>query len=743
MTGRDVNLKAKLILAISGGAMMAVLAGANVAYAADTQLQADAGNAPGDIVVTAQKTSSVAAKTPVAMNILSGEQARSAGVHDLSSLATTIPAVTFTTSAEASALIGIRGVLSQSDSEIGDPAVAVGVDNFFANRTYTLNQSLYDLARIEVLRGPQGTLYGRNAIGGVINFITQKPTKDFEGYASVTAGTYSTVNSEGAINVPIGDKVQVRASWGTSSHGAYCGNTQQIGGNDRNSSASGRVAVAFQPTDRFDGLISLQYTQTDGTSGTFQEIPFVNNATNTDIVHQMPAGAYARSWGTMVPFYLGVNDFRVHWDFNYQLSDLLKLNYNGGYDAVHYNYQQSNDDLINNVARKFLQHEVPLTQSHEIRLSSDETKRFSFQTGFYYFNESSSLDSGTQALYNGQFVRRSHYVDPSVKTESEALFAQGNFKILENLKLSAGLRQTWDARSRVGTASYFTNGVQSSTATQNGNVKTDRLTYHVGLDWNATPTTFVYGKLDTGYKAGGFNTSGILTFPYGPETSTVWEGGVKQQLFSHKGLLSVTGFHNNYKGYQADLGLCTLCNNTIAGIVNAGTAEIWGIESSFDLKVKPIGLVNLSVNYLSAKFTKFDGTYTNQQTDGTGTTVPVNLAGNTLPQAPRWTISGGLQHDFPLGELGNLRADIKGSYRTKQNFSIYNFAENEQKGYFLGDAYVEYKPNNGRYSVQAYVHNFTNKQYLVFSTDNSGNGAYLYGYGDPRVIGVKVTGYFK
>ncbi|HWU01250.1 MAG TPA: TonB-dependent receptor [Novosphingobium sp.] len=725
-------------MAISGSAVMAALMSAGTAHA-----QQAADNGAGDIVVTATKTNTVAAKTPVAMNILTGAQARASGVHDLSSLATTIPAVTFSTSAEASALIGIRGVLSQSDSEIGDPAVAVGVDNFFANRTYTLNQSLYDLARIEVLRGPQGTLYGRNAIGGVINFITQKPTKDFEGYASVTAGTYSTLNSEGAINVPIGDKVQVRASWGTSSHGAYYGNTQQIGGNNHQSSASGRLAVAFQPTDRFDGLISLQYTSTDGTGGTFQEIPFVNNATNTDIVHQLPSGVYSKNWGTMVPFYLGVTDFRLHWDFNYQLSDLLKLNYNGGYDVVHYNYQQSNDDLINNVARKFLQHEVPLTQSHELRLSSDDRKRLSFQAGFYYFNESSSLDSGTQALYNGQFVRRSHYVDPSIVTESVAVFAQGAFKITDKLKLSAGLRQTWDSRQRTGTASYFTNGVLSSTATQNGNVKTDRLTYHVGLDWTVSPTTFLYGKVDTGYKAGGFNTSGILTFPYGPETSTVFEGGLKQQMFSRRALFSVAGFHNAYKGYQADLGLCTLCNNTIAGIVNAGNAEIWGIETSLEAKVKPIGLINLSVNYLSAKFTKFDGTYTNQQTDGSGPTVPVNLAGNYLPQAPRWTISGGVQHDFSLGKLGTLTADIKGSYRTSQFFSIYNFPENEQKGYFLGDAYVEYKPDNGRYSVQAFVHNFTDKQYMVFSTDNSGNGAYLYGYGDPRVIGVKFTGYFK
>ena len=733
----------KTFSAVSVAAVAAALLVAGTAQAQSTNAaqSAEDTGAPGDIVVTAQKSSTLAAKTPIAMDVMGGDEVKATGVHDLGSLSRITPSISFATSAQPAVFIGIRGVLSQSNSEIGDPAVAIGVDNFFANRTYTLNQSLYDLARIEVLRGPQGTLYGRNAIGGVINFITQKPTKEFEGYASITGGNYGTLNTEGALNVPLSDKVQVRASWGTFQHNAFYKNPLQPEGNNKANSASGRIVLAFQPTDRFDGTVSFQYTHSGGTSATFQEIPFVDNATHTDIVHQKPAAAYAKEWSSLVPFFQDVDDIRFHWDFNYQLSDLLTVNYNGGYDTVDYKYQQSNSNLTTMTPAKFIQHEKPKTMSHELRLSTDVTKPLSAQAGVYYFREDSTLDSGTKILYNNQFVQLTRYVDPKVDTVSKAVFAQVTYRPVESLTLSGGLRQTWDSRVRVGLGYGYTNGVQTSTTSQNGDVKSDKLTYHVGADWNPTDSTMLYAKLDSGYKAGGFNTSGLTSFPYDPETSTVVEAGLKQQFLGRQALFSIAGFHNDYKGYQASLGLCSVCNNTRAGIVNAGAATIWGVETSLDAKVEPIGTFNLSVNYLSAKFDDFQATYTNQGPNGPRATVPADLSGNRLPQAPKWTVAAGLQRTFTVG-AGGITADVRGTYRGKQHFSIYNFAENAQNGYVLVDAYLEYKPDNGRYSVQVFGRNLSNKQYMTFSINNQTIRGYLYGYGDPRTVGVKLTGFF-
>ncbi|MBB4860657.1 iron complex outermembrane receptor protein [Novosphingobium chloroacetimidivorans] len=725
------------VAAIASGLL---IAGSAQAQTAPDQPANDVA-APGDIVVTAQKSNSRVAKTPIAMNVLTGDEVRATGVHDLGTLSRVTPSISFATSAQPAVFIGIRGILSQSNSEIGDPAVAIGVDNFFANRTYTLNQSLYDLARIEVLRGPQGTLYGRNAIGGVINFITQKPTKELEGFASITGGNYGTLNTEGAFNVPLSDTVQVRASWGTFQHNAYYKNPLQPEGNNKANSASGRLAVAFQPSERFDGTLMFQYTHSGGTSATFQEIPFVDNATRTDIVHQKPAGVYADEWSSLVPFFQDIDDIRFHWDFNYHFSDALTLNYNGGYDTVDYKYQQSNSNLTTMTAAKFIQHEKPKTMSHELRLSSDAAQPLSAQAGLYYFKEASELDSGTKTLFNNQFVQLTRFVDPKVDTISKAVFAQVTYRPVETLTLSGGLRQTWDSRVRVGVGYGYTNGVQTSTSSQNGDVKSKKLTYHAGVDWNPTSDTMLYAKVDSGYKAGGFNTSGLRSFSYDPETSTVIEGGLKQQFLGRRALFSVSGFHNDYKGYQASLGLCSVCNNTIAGIVNAGSAKIWGVETSLDAKIAPIGTLNLAVNYLSAKFDDFQATYTNQGPNGPRATVPVDLSGNRLPQASKWTMAGGLQRTFAIGD-GGLTADVRGTYRSKQYFSIYNFPENTQNGYVLVDGYLEYKPANARYSVQVFVRNLTNKQYITFTTNNQTIRGYLYGYGDPRTVGVKLTGNF-
>lgn len=744
------KLMSKTFSAVSVAAVAAALlvagpaqaqAASDAPAASDAQSAEDTG-VPGDIVVTAQKSRTLAAKTPISMDVMGGDEVRATGVHDLGTLSRVTPSISFSTTAQAAVYIGIRGIMSQSTSEIGDPAVAIGVDNFFANRMYTLNQSLYDLARVEVLRGPQGTLYGRNAIGGVVNFITQKPTNQFEGYASITGGNYGTLNTEGAMNVPVSDTVQVRASWGTFQHNAYYKNPLQPEGNNKANSSSGRFVVAFQPTDRFDGTVSVQYTHSGGTSATFQEIPFVDNATGTDIVHQKPAGVYAKEWSSLVPFFQDIDDIRFHWDFNYELSDLLALNYNGGYDIVDYKYQQSNSNLTTKTAQKFIQHEKPKTMSHELRLSSDATRPLSAQAGLYYFREDSTLDSGTKTLYNGQFVQLTRFVDPTVDTVSKAIFAQVAYRPVDSITLTAGARQTWDSRVRVGTGYGYTNGVQTSTSSQNGDVKSDKLTYHVGVDWNPTEDTMLYAKLDTGYKAGGFNTSGLSSFAYYPETSTVVEGGLKQQFLDRRALFSIAGFHNNYKGYQASLGLCSVCNNARAGIINAGAATIWGIETNLDAKIEPIGTINLAVNYLSAKFDDFQATYTNQGPNGPRAVVPADLSGNYLPQAPKWSIAAGLQRTFGLGKIGELTADVRGTYRAKQHFSIFNFEENAQDGYALVDAYLEYKPNDGRYSVQLFARNITNKQYMTFSINNQTLRGYLYGYGDPRTIGVKLTGQF-
>ena len=218
-----------------------------------------------EVVVTAEKRETTESKTPIAMDVLSAKQIQEQGVHDLGTLSQVDPSLQFATTGIGAVFLTMRGVSSRDSTEIGDPAVPVGIDGFFQDRTYNVNEATYDLERIEVLRGPQGTLYGRNAIGGVVNFITQRPTQDYEGYATMDYGSYGTVNTQGAVNIPLSDVVQVRASWGTFYHDGYRSEPLADGAHyDDDDSKSARISVAFEPFDGFTGLVYGQYLRSTG-----------------------------------------------------------------------------------------------------------------------------------------------------------------------------------------------------------------------------------------------------------------------------------------------------------------------------------------------------------------------------------------------------------------------------------------------------------------------------------------------
>jgi iron complex outermembrane receptor protein len=718
--------------------------------AGSTPLEANTGGAAEqleEITVTAQKQRALASKTPVAMDVYTGDQAREQGIRNLNTLGQVDPSINFGTSTNAAAFVTIRGIGSRDTSEIGDPAVPIGMDGFFSNRTYALTESVYDLERVEVLRGPQGTLYGRNAIGGVVNYITQKPGKDFDGYAYITGGSFKTLNTEGAVNIPLNDGVQVRGSWGTYSHDAFYSNPLQVDGNNVESSDSGRIAVAFQPTEGFDGLVTAQFTHSGGTGPTFQELPFASNATGTDINRSvLPAGVYpGDGWSTLVPFVQNIDDYRLHWELSYLLSGHLTLTYVGGYEDIDYRFRQSQDNLHTGLPAVFDAHEKPKTQNQELRIASAPDQALTYQAGLFYFGEDSGLVSGTKTLQGGVLTPTNTYNDPLVDSHSYAVFGQAAYKFLDAFRLTVGLRETYDDKKREGTLFVSpANAVVTSTVSQNGDVSSDKLTYHAGLDWTPGAATLVYGKVDTGYKAGGFNSAGLNNvIPYGPETSTVYEVGIKQALLDNRLRFVLDSYYNNYKGYQASLGACTTCTNTVAGVQNAGSAIIKGVEGSMDAIINPIGTFGLAANYLDAKFTRFNATLQTYTPAGSLAVVPVNLADNTLVQSPKWTLAASFEHSWELPEDAQLSARVQSNYRTRQYFTVYNTADMLQKAYALTDLSLEYKAGSGRYSVQLFAHNVTDKRYFTYAAENGTIRGYIYGYGDPRLIGLQVSAFFK
>jgi len=704
-----------------------------------------------EVIVTATKRSTRASKTPIAMDVFTSKQIKEQGIHDIGSLSQSDPALQYGSGVTATAFLTMRGVSSRDTSEIGDPAVPVGIDGFFMDRLYNLNQSLYDLDRVEVLRGPQGTLYGRNAIGGVVNFYTKRPTDEYGGYATVDVGNYDLIHTEGAVNIPINDKVQVRAAWGTFSHSGYFSEPAAHATYGDDDSKSARLSVAFEPFAGVTGLIYGQFMNVGGNGPGFQIYPFVYNAAGTDIIHSTPGGIGPRNSYGQVPFSLNIRDDRLHWEFaDKNLPWGMTLTELGGYDDTTIKQFEDLDNLATNTPADFGGLNYPKTQNQELRLASADNQRLTWQGGLFYFRETNRIDGAYSLASGGVLAPAYVFPYPSVTSDSYAIYGQASYKLIDQLQLSLGGRETFDDKSRVGT-SYLTpvffGGTGSSAVVSipsGGTGNWSRFTWHAGLNWTPAANTLAYAKVDTGYKAGGFNTTGPTTStPYAPETATNYEIGLKQGLFDNRVRFDGAAFYESYKGYQADLGTCPTCTTGVAGIQNAGAAVMKGVEGNVTAVADPIGRFNFSADYLSAVFTKFNGTLNEYTSSGATVVVPYNLTGATLIQSPKWSLGAGLEHNWELPNQAELTGRIQTSYRTAQYFSNYDFADSRQGDYTLSDATLVYASPNDRYEVQGYVHNLENTTYLTYAAEEGTVHGYEYSFGAPRTYGIKLTVNFQ
>jgi iron complex outermembrane receptor protein len=429
----------------------------------------------------------------------------------------------------------------------------------------------------------------------------------------------------------------------------------------------------------------------------------------------------------------------------------MSLTYLGGYDATIFKQFEDLDNLRSGKRANFGGRNDPKTQNHELRIASAANQRLTWQGGLFYFRETNAIDGAySVAGSNGALVPAYVFPYPSVTSDSYAAYGQGGFKITPDLNLSLGARETYDDKTRVGTA-YLTPaffGQTGSTPVRyiagGGSGRWNKFTWHAGLEWTPTNSTLAYGKVDTGYKAGGFNTTGTASStPYGPETATNYELGLKQALFDNRVRVSGAAFYEDYKGYQASLGTCPTCNNSVSGIQNAGDAVLKGVEGDITALVNPLGKFNFSADYLSAVFKKFDATLQEYASNGSSTTIPYNLAGYTLIQAPHWSLGAGFEHNWILPADAGLTARIQTSLRTAQYFSNYDFADSRQGTYTVSDAMLVYTAPNDRYEVQAYVHNLENSTYLTYAAETGTAHGYEYSFGAPRTFGAKLTVRFK
>lgn len=754
----------KCIGARFASASVAALALCNVTAQAQTAAQSQvdappqesAGASIGEIVVTAERRASTVQKTPIAITAISGDSLGQSGITDISGLDDQIPNLTFEQNSGA-ALIFIRGIGYSSIAPGGETRVALYSDGIYQSRTQAALLGFYDIDRVEVLRGPQGTLYGRNAIAGTINLITREPTSNVEGYITATAGTYDLLSLEGGVGGPLGSNVEGRIAFRAverDGYGKNIGTGQDV---SDESSRSVRGKLNFEPASNLSIKLVGDYTLKDDHNGGYIFV----GAANPNVVplglrlpdSEAPTKPYDSAG--LGPS-LKIETYGFAGQLDWDLSDETSLTLLSGYRHLESFLTNSVDGFTSNLSLHYVTEESK-TFSQEIRLSQQIGNFANLIVGGYYFHETNSvlneaaqkgivfanafglggvLDPGQQYEFFGTFGR--------VKTDAYALFGQVNIRLAEGLGLDLGARYSDETKSlfeqkQLDLTTPFIQGnaltaVFDPARGQLGGEdrKRERWTSFdpkATISYQVNPDLYLYATYSKGFKSGGFNVGGLQD-PFAPEKLANYEAGFKADLFNRRLRTNVSVFNYDYKDLQQSL---VEGQNLVTR--NAAKARIRGVEA--EIIARPTEALTLTLNaaHLDAKFRE----YTN--TDPVSPAMGIqDLAGNRLPNAPRYQVNAGISYAVS-SSMGTFTPRAELSYVDKLYFNEFNRPEFTQPSRTLINLFLAWQSNDRNWSATAYVKNLTDKVYLSNAVASNGlQGFPLLGqYGDPLTAGLIVT----
>ena len=779
------------------GALLTGVCGLAMSSAAFAQEAAEKLIDEEEIVVTAQNRAQNVQDVPIAIQVIDGEAVEKAGISDITGIQRLAPAVQITSDTTLTR-VTVRGVGTNDNAETQDASIVVNIDGEYINRPTVMNASLFDLERVEVLRGPQGTLYGRNGTGGAINFITRKFGKELGFNLAASYGNFDHVLIQGGIDLPIGDIGGVRVAGSYSKRDGYFSHPNSAVDSGDDDTRAGRISLSLRPTDALtvdlavdvsgaDKIIANQafvnYNPGGGGLGFnaalvpgpgcdqngFQRVGadprFVlcipQNTNGLSTINRRRYTAAGRAPGDYEQ-----DSKAVRGKFSYDFGPAT-LTYTGGYRTTD---ETSNVALSPAFLFKNFKNDVK-TQSHELRLNGGDDDGFQWQAGAFYFKENLDIERG---LFNGPpffppFLLGANggyinYFKREVFSKSVSAFGQADIPISNQLTAVVGARYTDDKRRAIFNnfqggiatpASPLFNAGQvritaAPTSVTRPSAQAGKFTWLVGLNYEPAPDTLIYGKVSTGFKAGGFDSVG----DYAPETNTAYEAGIKKSFGSSS--INFSGFYYDYKDLQA----AVLLDTTIGGqVFNAGGATIWGLELDASIKVFDGGRFTASVNYLDSKYDDFLASFavfcasethpTLGCLTGLGdldtdlTTAPItqpSLAGNRTPQAPRWVIAAGYEHTFDLGGAGTLTPSIFTRFKSSYFLDVFNFNDSRQKSLTQTDASLEWRDSSEKFGIQLFVRNLENKLPLTFAgfTAAGNDDIYNFQFAPPRTYGVRL-----
>ena len=700
-----------------------------------------------DVVVTAERRESLVQTTPIAITALTASALERANVDTVERLVQLAPSMHYKDTI-GEAFLSIRGVGGEPNVAVGgDPSVSFNVDGVYIARPTSVSSILFDVDRIEVLRGPQGTLYGRNSTGGAVNVITKAPNfKDFGGTADVMFGDYGARRARAAINIPlITDRVALRVSGVTDSHDGYEKNLFYPDGSDDLSDLkvqAYRAELGVKFTDQVDLTLRADTTSRGGrgpglqVQGPYGQYPGLL-LPPAFLTAPAPFG-YGAPPNPDRPLVteqdlvtsLKVKETGESGEFHWHGLGGAGLTVIAAHRDLEHNYLQDLDFTAARATSSLaLQHSTQ--DSVEARLASESSGRLTWLAGAYYFRETGFSDVPTSLfLPNGSVAG---FRDPrlDIKSYSKALFGQASYALSDRLKLTVGLRYTWDHKdalqyTRVG-LSPATLAIDVVTPMSHSwSAPTGKVT----LDYTLNPDTFLYGTISRGYKAGGYSVTGPV---YNPETIWAYETGLKMRLFDRRLQLNFSAFYYDQKNLQiVQTSIGPFGPELVT--TNAGAATTEGVEVEF--QAAPVRNLQLrgSVAYLHARY----GQYTDNDPLNPQLGLQ-NLAGRTAVYTPDWTATLDASYRFDIGALGILEPGVSFYWADKQVLRVFALPADLQPAYATVDLRLLYRPPAGSWSIEAFADNVGDTKFKQSSAANSLIGSVAVGYAPPRTYGVKVA----
>lgn len=664
------------------------------------------GSSGSDIVVTAQRRSENLSKVPVSISAFSGDMLARADVKSLQEVYSYTPNMAFNQSS-GSAQIYLRGVGNNIANSSTDGSVAVNVDGVYVARPFGALLDFYDVERVEVLRGPQGTLYGRNATAGAINIVSVRPTRDLSGYVRAIYGSFDRRELQGAIGGPLTGDGSIRAR--------IAGRLARDDGFTRDLDPRGSNKLDNQNVDALRGTLdadlggfnvklTADYTRQHSDGDT---IRILDRSGQSDAVGAPVPGDFHEARNNL-PTYNNNRSWGLAAEASYDFGPVSLISITG-YRKLRQHFLLNTDGTEADVSESIFYNRSHQF-SQELRLQSNGDSALRWIVGGYYFYEKVAALISLPRL-SGAGTRPFPYstiFDTGNNVKAFAGFADATYRFSDQFSASAGIRYSKEDKdifrslyspSAIVRDVFDRSAFGTALAATKVSPSFDAWTPRFVLNFEPDGRTLFYLSVSRGFKSGGANQAAPTAAPFGNELLWSYEAGAKMRFWDNRAFLTASVFKYDYTDLQV-----TTFQNGLNVIQNAASAKPWGVEVELKLTPVPELQFNVSGSYLDAKYGDFISSLGGTAKDASG---------NRMINAPKWTGSASVSYDVHLGEgAGTLTLFGAVNYRSMTDFNQFGFTQFQQPAYALVDARIKWTAPGGTFSLSGFAKNLFDKDYV-------------------------------